>query len=416
MEIVRTEGGQGCLQAFTQLQFGLLTNEPAQCKIDFANKDSFEEMDFFFGDNNLHLQNHSHAFRLPSPNSEGVDLSQVLGTDGRFTYYVRCQDANGNVNADSFAVSFCIDESPDTTPPVIEQSSFADGAAVQFEVDEVPVQVFTNEPADCRWARTDKSYEDMENELTCAGDVSQVNSDLLYSCSGDLTGIVDRAENEFFFRCKDQPGAPEGDRNVNVQSFALVLRGSQELNILEATPSNETIVGSTQIQAVKLFVQTDDGATEGRAICAFSPTGIEGSFVTFFETDSHEHRQSLDLVSGNYEYTVRCIDAGGNAAETQLDFVVDLDEEAPLVTRVYKESDALKIITDENAECRYSLDSCNFVFAEGLAMIHNPASLKTSHFAKWEAQNTYYVNCQDEFGNEPSPNDCSIVVGATELS
>jgi hypothetical protein len=287
---------------------------------------------------------------------------------------------------------------------------------VQFEVDEVPVQVFVNEPAECKWSRQDKGYEDMENELDCSIDVSQVNSDLLYACSGDLTGIQDRAANEFFFRCKDQPGAAEGDRNVNVQSFALVLQGSRPLNILEATPSNETIVGSTQIQAVELFVRTDDGAAEGRAICAFSPSGVEGSFVTFFETDSHEHRQSLDLVSGNYEYTVRCIDAGGNAVEAVLEFVVDLDEEAPVVTRAYKESDGLKIVTDEDAECKYSLDSCNFVFAEGLAMIHNPASLKTTHFAKWDGGQSYYVKCQDEFGNEPSPNECSIVVSAVQLS
>lgn len=405
-----------CLPAFTDLRFGLLTNEPAQCKIDIENKPSFEEMDFFFGDNNLHLLNHTHGFRLPSPNADGVDVSQVLGTDGRFTYYVRCQDANGNVNEDNFAVSFCIDESPDTTPPVIEQTSFAKGVAVQFEVDEVPVRVFVNEPAECRWSRIDKAYEDMEHGMSCSSETIDMNAQLLYTCAGNVTGIQDRMANEFFFRCEDQPGKPEGERNVNVQSFSLVLQGSQPLNILQATPSNETLIGATQTQKVELFVRTDDGADEGRAICAFSPTGSEGSFITFFKTNSHEHRQNLDLVSGNYLYTVRCVDAGGNAAETVLEFTVDLDEEAPVVTRVYKEQDGLKVITNEPAECRYSQDSCNFVFAEGLAMVHNPASATKVSFAKWTGGQSYYVKCRDTFGNEPSPNACSVVVGATNLN
>ena len=42
------------------------------------------------------------------------------------------------------------------------------------------------------------------------------------------------------------------------------------------------------------------------------------SFVAMFETNSFEHGQPLDLGSGNYEYFFRCIDAGGNAAETNV--------------------------------------------------------------------------------------------------
>jgi len=42
--IVNTNASDGCLKAFTPLEFGLVADEPAQCKIDFEHTESFDEM------------------------------------------------------------------------------------------------------------------------------------------------------------------------------------------------------------------------------------------------------------------------------------------------------------------------------------------------------------------------------------
>ena len=300
------KGANGCLEPYTALQFGLSTNEPSKCKIDFSREVSYEEMQYYFGESVTYKYNHTQAFRLPSPNDEGVDLSPLLENDGTFNYYVRCQDANGNYNVDAFVFNFCVDESPDTTPPIIEGSSINTGGAVQYNADKVPIEVYINEPATCKWSRQSKSYEDMENSMTCGTESYQINADLQYTCSGDLTGISNNADNKFYFRCEDKSS------NVNVQSYELILKGSQPLNILRVEP-NATISGSTETVPVTLYVKTDDGADEGVSICYFSATGGSDSYIAMFDTNNYEHRQKLDLdgsQSGtNYSYYFSCIDA-----------------------------------------------------------------------------------------------------------
>lgn len=412
VKIVRG-GGEGCLQAFTPLEFGITTNEPAQCKIDYIRNATFENMEFFFGETNYLLTNHTQKMKLPSPNA--TDLSPVLQNDGTFSLFVRCQDANGNVNEDAFVFSFCIDPSPDTTPPIIEGTSISSGGFIQFDSDSTPIELYINEPSECKWSRQDKAYEDMENQMSCGTETFQINANLNYVCSDELTGIQNQQQNKFYFRCKDNPGKEENERNVNVQSHELTLQGTQGLNILEVGPS-ETISGSTDTVPVSLTVKTDDGAEEGKAVCYFSPTGEIDSYITMFNTNNFEHSQELDLISGDYQYFFRCIDAGGNAAESQTSFSVFVDKQAPLVTRVYKELDTLKVITSEDSQCVYDIRSCNYVFSEGLELIYSNPSIKTVHFAKWNPNAVYYVKCRDEKGNEPSPNECSVIASAVDLT
>ena len=61
-KIVREDSLDGCLQAFTPLEFGVITNEPAQCKIDVVHTETLEEMNFYMDENNYFLYNHSLLF------------------------------------------------------------------------------------------------------------------------------------------------------------------------------------------------------------------------------------------------------------------------------------------------------------------------------------------------------------------
>lgn len=411
VKITKEGALNGCLAAFTPLQFGVFLNEPGQCKIDYDHKEKFDEMQFFMGENNLFRYNHTQRMSLPSPDSFNSE-SPELENDGIYDLFVRCRDANGNENVDEFVFGFCVDPSPDTTPPVIVDTSIENGAPVAFGVGEIEVSAFVNEPAECKWSIDDKNYEDMENTFSCSTSVLEINAELVYECSTTLTGVKDNAENNYYFRCKDKPNSPENERNVNVQSYGFALRGTRELNIIDVGP-NKTIKDSTEVVNVDLTLETSNGANEGQAICYFSDTGEEGDFVAMFESNSFEHKQTLSLVEGDYTYYFRCVDAGGNSDTTTTSFRVETDSQAPLVTRVYRDLDALKIVTDEDAQCMYSLNSCNYVFEEGIAMIYSNPNTKTNHYAQWSSSNIYHVKCRDEFGNEPSPNACSIVVSAS---
>ncbi len=414
--IVRDGVANGCVKAFTPLQFGITTNEPAQCKIETAHTDSYEEMTYFFGETNYYLHNHTQIMSLPSPDAINSAAPELVN-DGKYDLYVRCQDANGNVNEDEFVITFCVDPSPDTTPPVIVDTSITSGSPVAFDSDEVPLSIYVNEPAECKWSIDDKNYEDMENTMSCSTNVEEINAKLLYTCSTTLSGVEDRTENNYYFRCKDKPNKDDSERNVNTQSFPFSLRGSQELAILSVSPEEgETLTGSTSAVTLDLQVETSAGSDEGKSICFFSPDGSEGSYVTMFNTNSFAHSQTLTLTGGEYEYFFRCVDAGGNSDEAQTSFTVDVDSAAPRVTRAYRELDALKIVTNEDAECVYSLNSCNYNVEEGISMIYSNPDEKMNHFLPWEESKTYYIKCVDDFGNQPSPDQCSLTASAVNIN
>ncbi|MDO8508523.1 MAG: hypothetical protein Q7S27_02445 [Nanoarchaeota archaeon] len=416
VKITRVGAKDGCIQAFTPLEFGVILNEPAQCKLDYSPNKTFDQMQFYFGGSNYHRYNHTQKMKLPSPETGelSADLAPELENDGFFSLYVQCRDANDNVNEDKFVFNFCVDKSPDTTPPLIEGTSINSGGFVRHNADNVPIELYVNEPAECKWSRDSKNYDDMENSMQCGTEIYQINADLNYVCSGNLTGVKNQETNKFYFRCKDQPSKAESERNVNTQSYELLLKGSQPLNILNVEP-NGTIFGSTDTVVVDLSIKTDDGAEEGKSLCYFSATGLPDSYIAMFESNSFEHRQKLDLISGNYKYFVRCIDFGGNSADSNTEFSIFVDKQTPKVTRAYKE-EGLKVVTDEDAQCVYDLKSCNYEFNEGLPMIYSNPSLKRNHFVEWKANSIYYIKCGDLYNNVPSPNECSIIVNSVELT
>ncbi|GAG31553.1 unnamed protein product, partial [marine sediment metagenome] len=238
---------------------------------------------------------------------------------------------------------------------------------ISFNETELYLEVYVNEPAECKWSRTDTSFDNMEHSMSCSTNLWEMNNRNVYTCTTTLTGIEDRKTNSYYFRCKDQPNEVEGNRNVNTQSYLYNIVGTQPLNILEVGP-NETIRGSTDTIHIDLSVKTDNGYKNGEAICYYSETGNEEDYIEFLETGGNEHSQRQDLVTGSYTYYFKCVDLGGNAAYDSTEFNVETDRQGPVAVRVYKEGGELKIITNEEAECSYSNKDCNFEIDEGIQM------------------------------------------------
>jgi hypothetical protein len=409
VKIKKTTGESECIKAFTPLSFGIETNEPAKCKIDYLKKDSFDEMEFWFGGSQLFRTNHTQILSLPGKaayESENIEVQN----DGEYELSVRCQDKNGNPNTANFVFKFCIEEGPDTTAPVVVATSLINGRPILYDQSESDLVVYINEPAECRWDIEDVEYDLAENSMDCATSLTEMNAQMVYACRTTLTGLKSNSENKFYFRCKDQPNAEEGNRNTNTEAYEFVLRGTIPLEITEVGP-NETVKDSTDPVKVTLTAETFAGAEEGKATCFFKEESQdENRYVEFRNTDSHQHSTDLLLEEGNYEYNIKCVDLGGNSDEKSVEFNVESDSEAPTVVRAFKEENNLKLITNEEAECVYSITDCSYLFGDGTAFT---TLNKVNHFTEWDSSKNFYVKCKDKYGKEPS--GCSIIVKPFEI-
>jgi hypothetical protein len=395
----------GCIEAFFPIEFGVTLDEPGKCKIDPLRKDSFENMNQFFQSGSTYKYNHSQKLSLPSVSSLAAENITLIN-GGVMDFFVRCEDKNGYSNTATFSFNFCVDDGPDTTPPLIVGTDLTNGAPISFDKTSADINVYINEPAECKWDKLDRSYDDMENQMSCR---NNLNKNQLYPCSTTLTGLKNQVDNKFYFRCEDQPELVETEdeskRNKNAQSYEFTLVGTQPLVISDFSPNGTTIRDSTDVIKVNLEVETSAGHNEGEALCSYK------GFVEFIGTSSFQHAQPLYLPEGDYSYDIKCVGPGGNADNAIITFSVESDSEAPVVVRVYKEESSLKIITGEEAECVFGNFGCNYLFDDGTKM---NSILDKEHFAEWDPDQSLYIKCRDEFLNGPLPNACSIEVRAFE--
>ncbi|MCX6749707.1 MAG: hypothetical protein NTW17_03115 [Candidatus Pacearchaeota archaeon] len=410
VKIVPTNNNAGCVEAYTALSFGVKLNEAAKCKLDSANKQNFSEMRWFFDSSSTSRYNHSQTMSLP--NIEALEADNItIENNGRISLYARCQDANGNANTGNFVFNFCVNKGPDNTAPNIITTSIINGMPIRFNVTSVDLSVYVNEPAECKWSKTDQSYNSMETNMSCSTSATQVNAQGLYRCSTTLTGLNDNVDNNFYFRCKDQPHlriTNESRRNVNSQSYKFTLKGTRSL-VIDSVKPNGTIKDSTDVIKVTLEAKTSAGFHEGDSLCSYNGSGTSNQFNEFLNTGTHEHSQDLYLAEGDYIYNIQCTDLGGNSDTDTVSFRVESDSEAPIVVRAFHEGNYLKIVTNEEASCVYSNSNsleCNYDFKDGISM----QSLENNkHQTSWDSDKTFYIKCKDEFGNSPMPDECSII-------
>lgn len=416
-----TDSTTGCVQAFTPLSFGITLDEPATCKLDTLRKDSFDDMSFSFS-GGLSLKEHSYTLSLPG---SGGNVS--VANDGEHNIYVRCQDANGNSNPANFVFNFCVQQGPDTTPPVIETTYPLNDFPFAFEQESIEIEAYLNEPVrgpeghvleGCRWSHLNKDYKDMEGAMDCTdgNSLDDMNAQGLYTCSAVLDGLNDRVKNNFYIRCRDLAG------NVNEEPYVYTLQGTQPLVIDWVKPkAGEIIKGSTDAIKVTLEARTSVGYKEGESNCYYKLSSEgEDRYVLFYGDEgysNYEHSQDLYPTEGDYEYDIKCIDLGGNEDVEAVSFSVESDGDAPIIVRAYNEDKVyLKLITNEAARCAYDTKyesyPCDYNFEDGTPMT---TIEDINHYADWNIETTFYVKCEDEFGNQPWPDGCSIIVRPSEL-
>ncbi len=413
VKIIRNGARKNCLEAFTKLQFGITTDEPAQCRIDIEMKENFDDYSFAFGSSSLYKMNHTQLIPIADPFNEEGNSSVIdsIHNKGTYNLYTKCRDANGNENEGTFAFSFCVDDGPDVKQPIVVGSSITSGSPVRNNVDKVPIEFYVNEPAECKWSRQDKAFDSMENAMQCSREIYEINAELNYVCQGELTGIKNLEDNGFFVRCKDRKG------NIMSVSYPITLRGTEALTIKEVGPSGTIKAGGgTSVGFVTLEVETSNGANNGESKCFFSNVKEgDNPAIEMLGSDTPYHNQTLDLEAGNYEVFFRCIDKGGNVAESNTSFSVIVDSNPPRISRVYRDESSLKIVTDEEAKCSYSTTSCDYIFESGLPLVYEDVSEKIVHYTEWDFSKTYYIKCADLQDNRPRSATCQLIAKGSEF-
>jgi len=378
---------------------------------------------------------YNHSLFLPSsafPSASAMNDSGIsIDGDKDYFFYFICKDFNGNENRGNFVMQFCTDMGPDETAPYIKGTNYLQESYIMYNQSSAYLEVYTDEPATCRWDYRDVEYDDMNNNMEwCSSDASDfLNPDtLVYGCKGILNGLKSEKTNIYYIKCKDQPwleGTEEAHkRNANRESYILALTGTYPLVIDQLTvnnqPNNSVIMDSTDVVEVELDVVTSGGVNgEGESRCQY---GLNGTYYDFYNGGnfnySYINTQKLYLSDGEYNYPIRCFDIAGNIAESSISFTVERDSSAPKVVRVYHEEGKLKLITDEPADCVYAeFIGCGFNFEDGTPMQNSESNL--DHFIDWESDGDIFVKCRDKYGNQPTVENgeyqCTIVVRGSEF-
>ncbi len=379
---------KACIPEFTPIEFGIKTNKPAQCKIGEDPLQTYDQMSEYFGGSNLFLTNHTNIMFMPSPeafkNQYNLTDEQIKSL-GEIDFYIKCKSVNGVVNSASYTIRSCVKPGKDLTAPRIARTSPANGAYVGYNQTQQDLDIWINEPANCKYSTEDKDYSLMENSFNCQQDLENYG---LYGWACD--GVLDLGgNNEFYIRCQDI----SDNQNAMSQSYVYSLeKSASNLKIDEVRPAEgDEIFSGVEPMTVELQVETSGGAEQGKAICYYD---FGNSEVSFYETDSNYHNQEFNQITrGAYNIDIRCEDVAGNSAEASTSFRIRIDSSGPKIIRMYYDG-GMKVITNEQAECRYDFkqsfkwDDAEIMSGDGI-----------EHIGDWQLR-TYYIQCEDEYENK----------------
>ncbi|MBI5002978.1 hypothetical protein HZC31_06335 [Candidatus Woesearchaeota archaeon] len=124
---------------------------------------------------------------------------------GGYYLFISCEDRYGNTETEELFVELNIaNATEDTAAPVIVAASPEDGSFIGNEQGITPIYIYTDEPAECKYDYSDKSYDTMEYALSCKNkpyDFVGIAGGS-YECTTTLATITDTTID---IRCVDNP-------------------------------------------------------------------------------------------------------------------------------------------------------------------------------------------------------------------
>ncbi len=447
-KIFYTGDGAGvgrCIPPFTSILLAFKTNENAECKIIYkeatgeesstplTTQEIFDNMQSMQEGNAYTI---NHTLNIPSIASASSSALEGAGytltNKGIYNFLIRCEDVRQNINSVDYQMSFCVQQGPDMYPPEIIGTKPAQNEFIAYGTKIINgFQVYTNEPADCKWdTQKGKTYDTMSYTMeNCSQNINDALVGFNFGCEADLSGFQDGKDNRYYVACIDQPelkgqADKENKRNKGA-AYEVVLKGTNQLKIEDVTinekPNRSTIVSPDASTHVILNIVTSGGAVDGNSRCSYTETPENANSYLLFENNMNPNfvnpnTEDLYMPAGSYQLFLRCTDEADNYATTMINFTVKTDTSPPAAIRVYRdESDnTLILMTDEDAECVYSTnegDDCNYNFDEGTEM-NNDGEV---HSVSWDPDSNFYIKCMDQFGHTPGSGICTIIAKPFEI-
>ncbi len=424
------------VKAYTPFNIAIQTDEPSKCKMSLTNNKPFKDMgEFYFGGNDFAYY---HTQAITFPNVAAVTQPGTLGVSsggpGNYNIYLRCQDGSENVNDRDYVIRINVQKGDDKTAPVMEGTSIASGSYVVHNADNLDIQLYVNEPAYCKWSRTDwKSVAEFDTDpagipMSEGGKCSESSLIQAYTCSAMNTKALPLnrgVENKFYFRCKDVAG------NINSKSFELLLNPSEPLIIDKIEPSAAEIFGAVNTAGthipVQISVWTKIGVNkDGNSSCEYSsiewnnvniaPTVPNSASYKKFDdpsligiykgvTNAPLHKVNVSVeasaIGVKNSIYVRCIDKAGNVADKDINnapanitFIAKAAS-APNIVSVYEKDNLLVINTDIDSNCAYVLEGGAFSGADLSGGNVMPTDKSKVHVATYKEDQQYNIRCVD---------------------
>lgn len=406
---IRSNAPDFSIQEYKTVTFGILTNEPSQCKISATRpSNGYDDMEDTFFDSSLNAYVTAHTDNRAMPTLDDLEAGGNPSDPGRrgdYNLYVLCKDKSGNDNDVEYNIRFKVSPANDVQPPAISRFVPESPGVVGLTSTNFNLNFYTNEPATCKFSSSDVAYEIMENEANCNNALAQST---LYGWLCGAVLPVTGDTSTYYFRCADQPWLGQdvqqnsitlaAGRNPNGESLPsggyIIKKTTTPLTISSINPNGITISSATEPVTVDLELVTSGGIDNGKAFCEYSFDGTQ--YTDFAITSLSNHKQKFtSLFAGNYDIRLNCTDRAGNSASGNSVFTIQVDNQGPIITRLYNSGNSLTVVTNEASICEYSLDSCSFEFETGTAL----SGASKVHTMPYQNGNVYKIKCRDMFEN-----------------
>jgi len=356
--------------SFSNIRFGILTDELSQCFMTTEYKDQmlFSDLSTPFPDTYFSLE-HNISYNNLLPNKE-------------YRFYVSCRDNNGNPDQEGYIAPYTIelvtDNSPDLESPFITSIELPHNGKIAADGNETIIKVFVDEVSefDCKIAKEDRDFDLMEQDMSCAQTPPESLQSSYSYCAAKAN--VTEGLNTFYIRCKDS------EENSNTNSYIINFEKTQPLLITASGPS-----GDIYDRNITMFVELTQGADSGKAVCLFDSEQVSGTFG--INNVSKNEMVFSDLSADTFTFDIRCKDYVNNIALTEISFTSKRDYDAPEITSLRKAGTAIIVELNEPATCEYS----NSTFEKGYGQV----SAVNSYIHPLSGKESYYLICEDIFSN-----------------
>ena|GEM_PF-4980116 len=402
----------------TYIKIYATTNEAAKCSWSLTESQEHKSMTTF-ADEALYPTEHE-------TNYIAIDRN-ILPAE--FTYYIKCKDVAGNAPPaaeDKNYVKFKVEGGPDVTPPVIEYIDPKGFMPLGTETINLKVLAFdSNAVKSCEYA-TDGTFYSMSRvgsmgSAKCATSIAErcdyfeadnveLNCTEFEALDPEAIGLTGEQKRAFLEQQAEYKGTNVCPLRIKCTDTK---DNSEEANYsIVITPLfNVTIIspedGYDRTPEIKI-------ETSRPSVCSYTLLGKEYTFDSMlFGTEEHviEHNETLSPRDHPYRLTVECRDIAGTKIRKEKDFRVMLDYAEPIIVRAYRDGMLLHVVTNEDAICVFSTESCNYDFEIGTGMPEGRFLLERDHETIWREEVTYYVKCTDEWenypGQSPTANACT---------